>query len=79
MWGGEIFPEIGERSADECLHWLPTIARTETNDWARAFAYSILKQSKRRGWKPSPKQLALMRRLVSELFAQDDDLTLIED
>lgn len=75
----ETFPEIGERSADECLHWLPTIARTATDDWACGFAYSILKQSKRRGWQPSPKQLALMRRLVSELFSQDDDLILIED
>ncbi|WP_299129586.1 hypothetical protein [uncultured Amaricoccus sp.] len=75
----ETFPEIGERSVDECLHWLPTIARAAKNDWARDFARSIRAQSRRKGWNPTPKQLALMRRLVSELFAQDDDLILIED
>ena len=75
----ESFPKIGERGVDECLHWLPTIARRSTSDWARGFAQSVLAQSRRRNWKPSPKQLTLMRRLASELFAEDDDLILIED
>ena len=36
--------------------------------WTRGFAKSVLRQSRRRGWEPTPKQLAMMRRLVAELF-----------
>lgn len=73
-----------ERSADECLYWFPTIAKTATNEWAQNFAHSVMAQSRRRGWKPTPKQLTMMRRMVSELFTTmrdddgDDDLPLIE-
>ncbi|WP_054304655.1 hypothetical protein [Gemmobacter sp. LW-1] len=75
------FPQTGERSVAECLYWLPTIAKTATNEWAQTFAASIMAQSRRRGWKPTPKQLAMMRRMVAELFvhrADDDDLPVIE-
>ncbi|MBY6163250.1 hypothetical protein KUV73_20370 [Mameliella alba] len=54
---------------ERLLHHMPTIAREATNEWAKSFAGSIVRQSKRRGWKPSPKQLSMMRRLVSDLFA----------
>lgn len=75
----ETFPQTAERSVDECLHWLPTVATTASDAWAQGFAKSILGQSRRRNWKPTPKQLATMRRMVAELFSQDDDPVLIED
>lgn len=77
-----IFPNPTERSADECLFWFPQIARAATNSWARDFANSIVVQSRRRGWKPSPKQLTLMRRLVAEWFvhrSDGDDMPLVEE
>ncbi|WP_417587398.1 hypothetical protein [Pararhodobacter oceanensis] len=68
-----------ERCIEELLFHMPTVANGATNDWAKGFAKSIVKQSKRRGWRPTPKQIAMMRRLVSDLFAYgDDDLSLIE-
>ena len=78
-----IFPEPGERTAQECLYWFPTIAKAATNTWARDFAQSVLAQSRRRDWKPTPKQLAMMRKLVAEFFRtmrddDSDDVSLIE-
>lgn len=62
-----------ERSIDECLHWLPSILRkSELSEWERDFARSILAQSKRRKWKPSPKQIQIMRGLVDDMFAPAD-------
>jgi hypothetical protein len=48
------------------------------DEWAKGFAESVLKQSRRRGWHPSAKQLAAMQRMVSELFTGPDDGALIE-
>ena len=75
----ETFPMTAERSVDECLHWLPTVAKAATDEWAQGFAKSILGQSRRRNWKPTPKQLATMRRMVAELFVTEVDLILIEE
>jgi hypothetical protein len=61
------------RSIEEALHHMPTVARLATNAWAKSFAESIVKQSRRRGWRPSAKQQALMQRMVSELFNHRDD------
>lgn len=74
----ETFPMTAERTVDECLYWLPTVVKTAPDGWAQGFAKSILGQSRRRNWKPTLKQLAMMRRMVAELFAQDDDPVLIE-
>lgn len=68
------------RNVDELLfHW-PTVIRLAENDWAKGFAESIAKQSRRRGWKPSTKQFGIMRAVVSELFTrtQEADFDLIE-
>ena len=61
------------------FHWRAVIARADS-DWAKSFALSIQKACKRRDWHPSPKQLALMQRMVADLFAHngDDDFSLIE-
>lgn len=60
------------RSVDECLFHFSAIARTSTDRWAKEFATSILRQSRRKGWRPTDRQLGLMRKLVSELFTHAD-------
>lgn len=78
------FPTLAPRNIEELLFHMPTVARTASTDWARGFALSVVHQSRRRGWKPSEKQVAMMRKMVSELFTasrayeNDDDLSLIE-
>lgn len=73
---------IAPRNLDELLFHMPTVARLG-NGWAAGFARSILRQSRRRGWRPSEKQRAVMASLVSDLFrnAKDEggDIDLIED
>lgn len=69
---------------ERLLHHMPTVARLAESDWAEGFAKSMVKQSYRKGWKPSPKQLSVMRGLVSDLFThapdpdQGGDIQLIE-
>ncbi|WP_375262796.1 hypothetical protein [Palleronia sp.] len=68
------------RSVEELVFHMPTVERQASSDWAKSFAASIRKQSRRRNWHPSPKQLSMMHRLVAEVFThQDDDITLIEE
>lgn len=76
----QTFPSIRQRSAEECLFHMPTIARVATDEWARGFASSVMRQSRRKGWNPTPKQLGMMRRMVAELFRHeaDEDFTVIE-
>ena len=68
---------------ERLLHHLPTVAKLTKETWAKGFALSVLKQSRRRGWTPSPKQLPVMRGLVSSLFARPnggvDMIQVIED
>ena len=57
------------RPIEVLLFHLPAIARSSENEWASTFARSVLRQSKRPDWAPSPKQLGILNRLVSEMFA----------
>lgn len=66
------------RPIEVLLHHMPTIADRAENAWARDFSRSILRQSKRRHWNPSPKQREIMDRLVNELFGQEEELIVIE-
>jgi hypothetical protein len=73
-----------ERSLQELLfHW-PAVTRRAADDWSRGFTRSIAAASQRRNWQPTPKQLGVMQRLVSELFSpvhsreMADDVRLIE-
>lgn len=50
----------------------PTVVENAETDWARGFARSIAGQAKRRNWRPSPKQLALMKQMVGQLYAGRD-------
>ena len=56
--------------ANECAYRLGRAlrkGRIARDDWGFGFTLSILGHQKRRGWIPTPKQLATMRRLVAEL------------
>jgi hypothetical protein len=70
---------------ERLLHHMPAVARNAENTWAQGFALSVSRQSRRRNWKPSPKQLSIMRGLVTDLFThapatdQGGDIQLIED
>lgn len=57
---------------ERLLFHLATVARIATNDRTKGFAQSITRQSYRRGWTPSAKQLPVMRELVSNLFNSGD-------
>lgn len=75
-------PVTRERSLEELLfHWNAVINRAR-DDWTKSFALSIAAASKRRHWKPTPKQLGIMQRLVREMFvhwaAEGDDAKVIE-
>ena len=68
---------------ERLIHHMPAVASRASSDWAANFAKSIMRQSRRKGWSPSPKQLSIMRELVSDLFRGDgneegDDLQVIE-
>lgn len=58
---------------ERLLHHMPTVAALATNDWAGKFARSITRQANRPGWRPSAKQINVMRELVSDLFAHAGD------
>lgn len=58
---------------ERLLHHLPTVAQLAEETWAKGFALSVLKQSRRRGWTPSAKQLPVMRQLVNDLFSRASD------
>lgn len=67
------------RPVDELLWSWPTVCKVATNDWAKSFAQSIHRQSRRPNWMPTPKQHVLMQRMVAELYRHiDDDGDLIE-
>ena len=65
---------------ERLLYHMPTVAQCSDSEWAAGFAKSILGHCKRRGWKPSPKQLGMMRSLVADLFTDtgEDDFNPIE-
>lgn len=63
---------------DELLWSWPTVCKSAKDEWARGFALSIAKQSKRPNWAPSPKQHALMQRMVRDLYRDGNDFDVIE-
>ena len=72
-------PITRERSVQELLFYWPRVTRRADDAWTKGFSGSIAAASKRRNWRPTPKQLGCMQRLVAGLFAQsDDNLRVIE-
>ena len=69
----------GPRTIEELAFHMPAVAQHTENTWVKEFAGSIFVQSRRRNWKPSPRQIGVMRRLVAELFTEPDDFELIEE
>ena len=72
--------EAQRSEIERLLFHMPTVARLAKTDWAKGFAKSVMGQSRRKRWRPSEKQIAIMRELVSDLFRQEqeDDCSLIE-
>jgi len=63
------------------LQWPRVIRRAmvDGDEWERGFAKSIARKAKRASWHPSPKEAAIMRRMVRDLSsAPHEELELIE-
>ena len=63
---------------ERLVYYMPTIARLTENHWTKGFAQSVIRQAKRRNWKPSAKQIGVMQSLVSELFTGSIEMDLID-
>lgn len=51
------------------------------SEWEEGFAKSVMGRSKRRAWRPSPKQIGTMRRIVGNLKSASVEVagSLIDD
>lgn len=58
---------------ERLLFYMPIVAQRATDLKARAFARDMVKRQRFRNWKPTPKQIAWMRRLVADLFIETGD------
>ncbi len=72
-----------ERELDEILtfRWPLVLRRAVASgdEWSAGFAKSIARHGKRQSWRPSDRQAAVMRKLVSELgTAPEAHMDLIE-
>ena len=73
-----------DRSVEELLHHWPAVIFRADDAWTKGFTRSIAAESKRRNWYPTPKQLGVMQRLVSDFLAPvrmsdpDEDAGVIE-
>lgn len=55
------------------------MADDQSQEWARGFVRSIAKQSKRKAWRPTKKQLAVMERFVVEILpTTESEIEVIE-
>lgn len=64
---------VSSAEIERLLFHLGAVARSASSERAKGFAQSIIKQSYRKGWTPSAKQLPAMRELVSDLFRYSGD------
>lgn len=75
---------VRARSVEELLHHWPAVVFRASDDWTRGFTRSISAAAKRRNWHPTPKQLGIMQRLVSDYMSPvrmadfDEDAAVIE-
>ncbi|GAA0303387.1 hypothetical protein [Rhodovulum strictum] len=65
-----------DRELDEILtlRW-PVLVRRAMIDgdkWTRSFVLSIARNGKRPNWRPTPKQEAIMRRLLMDMAQHED-------
>lgn len=64
---------------DDLLWSWPSLCKAVKEEGVKGCALSLTKHSKRRNWAPTPKQYALMNRLVADLYESRGDFDLIED
>ncbi|GGH53194.1 hypothetical protein GVY41_09120 [Frigidibacter albus] len=62
----------GDAEVDRLLFRWGRVVR-DAEGWARGFALSIQRARKKPGWTPTPKQLAVMQRMVAELPQTEGD------
>ena len=63
------------------FHWSGVVRATQRGTWAHGFALSIQKKSSAKPWwRPTPKDWAVMQKMVADLFAHraGSDVVLIE-
>ncbi|HBD91550.1 MAG: hypothetical protein A2092_15460 [Rhodobacteraceae bacterium GWE1_64_9] len=66
-----------ERCAEECLfHW-SAVVKAAGSGWDQQFAAEIAKKAEKPWWRPTAKQLVIMRRMTDALF-YGDSASLIE-
>lgn len=58
---------ISPAQIERLLHYMPHVV-SSGDEWERGFAKSVLRQSRRRGWTPSEKQIPIMQEMVNDLF-----------
>ncbi|MEQ8294844.1 MAG: hypothetical protein RIA08_21810 [Roseovarius sp.] len=77
------FTRPSEEEIERLLYHMPAAVSWTENTWAANFGRSIIRQANRRRWAPSPKQLNIMRTMVSDLFSrgvkEEGELQVIED
>ncbi len=61
-----------QRTLDELFHHWRAVIGAAPKGFPRDFALSIQKARRRPGWTPTPKQEAIMRQMVAELFTHAD-------
>ena len=57
------------------IRYWPTVMRhvmAGSDDVLKGFVVSIAHQAKRKDWRPSERQLSLMRRLINEIIYQEN-------
>ncbi|SEN29102.1 hypothetical protein SAMN04488103_104115 [Gemmobacter aquatilis] len=60
-----------ERCAEECLfHW-SAVVKAASSGWEQQFAAEIAKKAEKPWWRPTAKQLVIMRRMTDALFYGD--------
>lgn len=57
-----------DRCADECLFWWDVVQRAALSPWERQFASQIASKAEKPWWRPTDKQLRIMRRMVDQVF-----------
>lgn len=56
---------VAQNEVSQLLHWMPIIVKApDVPDWDRKFCASITGRMRRGAFAPSPKQLAVMRKIV---------------
>jgi hypothetical protein len=63
---------MSQKTIDELLHHWRAVIGAAPKGFPRDFALSIQKNRRKPGWIPTPKQEAIMRQMVAELFTHTD-------